>query len=172
MRYVFGYPPLSASPEVANNLKSRIQTEFCNFKSYFLIYFSATKSSKLTSSSCNATNPGYITASCPVSPKNYAFGWHFVLPDVSQSFITISCTFSKAGVITDMIQQPCNMHAYVYTPTGDTLISASANITGTSDTFVLSDVCTPPGRCNSAWWRVHKLILSFYPKYEASVGRC
>ena len=104
---------------------------------------SATKLANLDSTKINAVNPGFNSGSCPVSPNGYDYGWHFVLSDISQSFETISVTFAKAGVITDMVQQPCGMHAYVYTPTGDTLLGASANVTGTSTVFTLSDVCSP-----------------------------
>ena len=104
---------------------------------------SATKLANLDPSNVNAVNPGFNSGSCPVSPNGYAYGWHFVLSDITQSFESISVRFAKAGVITDMVQQPCGMHAYVYTPTGDTLLGASANITGTSTVFTLSDVCSP-----------------------------
>ena len=104
---------------------------------------SATKLANLDPSNVNAVNPGFTSGSCPVSPNGYVYGWHFVLPDISQSFDSISVKFAKAGVITAMVQQPCGMHAYVYTPTGDTLLGASANVTGTSTVFTLSDVCSP-----------------------------
>ena len=113
----------------------------------FFLYFSAIKTAFLDPSGVNAMNPGFRSGGCPLSSKGYTYGWHFVLPDLSHSFINISCTFSKAGTVTDMIREPCAMHAYVYTPTADTLLGASANVSGTSNTFILSDVCSPPSKC-------------------------
>lgn len=104
-------------------------------------------------------NPGFNSGSCPVSPNGYQYGWHLVLPDISHSFLTINCTFSKAGTVTDMVQEPCGMHAYVYTPTGDTLLGASANVSGSSNVFTLSDVCSPPSKSSfnsfSDWTQAH-----------------
>jgi hypothetical protein len=112
------------------------------------ILFLATKSATLNPRDVNATNPGFISGSCPVAPNNYEYGWHFELPDLTFSFISIRVVFEKAGIVTTMIQEPCGAHAYVYTPTGDRLVSASANVTGSSSVFVLSDVCSPPSKLN------------------------
>ena len=105
---------------------------------------SASQVASLDRNNVNAVNPGFNSGSCPLSPNGYTHGWHFVLSDLSQSFLTIHCQFAKAGVITEMVQEPCGMHAYVYTPSGDTLLAASANVTGSSRLFTLNDVCSPP----------------------------
>ncbi|CAF0894655.1 unnamed protein product [Adineta steineri] len=105
------------------------------------------KNAVLESSCINAVNPGYISSGCPVSPDGYNFGWHFVLPDISNAFVSINCQFSKAGTVTKMIAEPCAMHAYCYTPTADTLLGCTANVSGTDTKFTLSDVCMPPNPC-------------------------
>lgn len=111
----------------------------------------------------NAVNPGFNSGSCPASPNGYSHGWHFVLPDITFAFVTISCKFAKAGIITEMVQEPCGMHAYVYTPSGDTLLSASANVTGSSNVFTLSDVCSPPSMSSRYLLLFHTVsILVFF----------
>lgn len=94
-------------------------------------------------------NPGFSKGDCPTSADGHNYGWHFILPDRTNSFVTINCTFEKAGIITKMIQVPTGMHAYVFTPTPDTLRRGWAEITGTSTRFVLSHVCNPTSKCKN-----------------------
>lgn len=91
----------------------------------------------------NATNPGFSTGACPASPDNYPYGWHFVITDTSSSFLAVNCTFKNAGVVTKMVQSPTTKHAYVFTPTADTLLGAWAVVNGPLTVFPLSHVCTP-----------------------------
>ena len=90
-----------------------------------------------------AMNPGFSIGGCPVSSNGYPYGWHFVLTDTDSSFVAINCNFKQAGLITKMIQEPTTKHAYVFTPTADTLVGVWAVIKGTLTTFPLSHVCGP-----------------------------
>ncbi|CAF4973503.1 unnamed protein product [Rotaria sp. Silwood1] len=87
-------------------------------------------------------NPGFQTGQCPSSPDG-PYGWHLLLQGTSTSFVSISCLFKSAGVVTSMIQTPSNKHAYVFTPTADTLLDAWAVVQGPDTEFVLSHVCNP-----------------------------
>lgn len=88
-------------------------------------------------------NPGYKTGDCPSSPDGYQYGWHFVFSSTKTTFVTINCVFEKAGKVTKMIQTPTTKHAYVFTPTADKILSASASVNGIDTTFLLSHVCNP-----------------------------
>lgn len=132
---------------------------------------SAIKLAKLDPSNINAVNPGFNSGSCPASPNGHSYGWHFVLPDISHSFISINCKFAKTGVVTEMVQEPCGMHAYVYTPSGDTLVSATANVTGSSDVFILNDVCSPPSKF-PRYIYIHDLSVFFKDPCLEENGGC
>ena len=99
----------------------------------------------LKSAHRNSVNPGFSKGDCPTSPKNDPYGWHFILKGSTAAFKAINCTFRLAGTVTEMIQQPSNKHAYVFTPTSDTLVDAWAMIDGSDTEFVLSHVCSPSG---------------------------
>lgn len=90
-----------------------------------------------------STNPGFQQGSCPVSPNGDLYGWHFVLPGTDTSFVSINVLFKSAGLVTTMIQVPSNKHAYVFTPTADTLLGAWAVVNGPATQFNLSHVCSP-----------------------------
>jgi hypothetical protein len=104
-----------------------------------------------------ATNPGFKTGPCPATGSG-AFGWHFVLPGSPgeppnpESFNSISVTFQNAGVVTAFVYGTNKNQVYVFTPTADTLVSATADVNSSSANpqFNLSHVCTttaetPPG---------------------------
>ena len=91
----------------------------------------------------NSPNPGFSAGDCPTSPDNYQYGWHFILKGSTSSFTSINCTFKNAGTVTNMVQQPSNKHAYVFTPTSDVLVDAWAIVGGSENEFVLSHVCSP-----------------------------
>ena len=95
-----------------------------------------------------STNPGFGVGTCPENTQNAnTWGWHFILPGSpsSNTFVTLSATFAQAGTITTFISHPGPNHAYVYTPTGDTLLGATATVGGTGSPnlseFNLSHVC-------------------------------
>jgi hypothetical protein len=91
-------------------------------------------------------NSGYgDKGDCPGSPAEW--GWHFVLPGSDASFVTLTTTFENAGeIVTTTFGPPTDQHAYVYTPTDDTLVSATAEVTGGDVTFFnLSHVCAGGG---------------------------
>lgn len=72
---------------------------------------------------------GHGHESCPGSPAMW--GWHFVLTGGEAVFVQLTTTFQEAGVIvTDTFGPPDAKHAYVYTPTDDTLLSAVAQVSG------------------------------------------
>lgn len=100
-----------------------------------------TQKAYLKDAHIGATNPGFQAGDCPASPDGYGFGWHFVLKGTSSSFVSIHCLFKSAGVVTSMIQTPTNKHAYVFTPTADTLLDAWAVVQGPDTEFNLSHVC-------------------------------
>ncbi|CAF4142288.1 unnamed protein product, partial [Adineta steineri] len=88
----------------------------------------------------NTTSKTFQKGTCPVS-SNGRYGWHFTTPDVSTLFVSIECQFKTAGRVTRMIQTPSTQHAYVYTPTHDTLLSATAVVHGSMKSFSLQHVC-------------------------------
>jgi hypothetical protein len=96
-----------------------------------------------------ATNPGFKTGPCPATGSG-AFGWHFVLPGSPgeppnpESFNSISVTFQNAGVVTAFVYGTNKNQVYVFTPTADTLVSATADVNSSSANpqFNLSHVCT------------------------------
>jgi Domain of unknown function (DUF5979) len=90
-----------------------------------------------------ATNPGFQTGSCPDNPFNdNTWGWHFVLPGNSTTFVSLSASFQNAGIITQFLSFPTGKHAYVWTPGPDTLLGATAVVDGPETEFNLSHVCT------------------------------
>jgi Domain of unknown function (DUF5979) len=94
-----------------------------------------------------AMNPGFQTGTCPDNPFNDdTFGWHFILPGNSTTFVTLSATFQNAGTITQFVSVPTGKHAYVWTPGPDTLLGATATVEGPQTVFNLSHVC--PGTTN------------------------
>lgn len=94
-----------------------------------------------------ATNPGFEAGTCPANPQGTGdWGWHFVLQGSDTDFNSISAQFQNAGTITDFVSTPTAKHAYVFTPGPDTLIDATAEVTGPDTEFNLSHVC--PGTTN------------------------
>jgi hypothetical protein len=85
----------------------------------------------------------FDTEPCPQSPP--LWGWHFVLTGNDATFVSLSTTFEDAGTITTTtFGPPDDGHAYVYTPTDDTLTAATATVTGGDPEkvmFVLSHTC-------------------------------
>jgi hypothetical protein len=90
-----------------------------------------------------STNPGFETGSCPVNPNGTGdWGWHFILPGNDTDFVSVSAQFQNAGTVTDFVSDPTPKHAYVFTPGPDTLLDASAQVSGPQTEFILSHVCT------------------------------
>jgi hypothetical protein len=94
------------------------------------------------------TNSGFPDkGDCVGSPAQW--GWHFVLPNAAASFVSLTVTFQTAGTITlgaGDFGPPTDQHAYVYTATDDTLLSASAEVSGGDVAFFnLSHVCAGGG---------------------------
>jgi len=105
-----------------------------------------------------SVNPGFEAGDCPASSDGYLYGWHFVQRDTTTSFISINCTFQKAGQVTKMIQMPSNKHAYVFTPTSDTILGAWAVVSGSQTEFLLSHVCHPSSKCENLHLSCYLLI--------------
>lgn len=105
-----------------------------------------------------SVNPGFEAGDCPASSDGYLYGWHFVQTDTTTSFISINCTFQKAGQVTKMIQMPSNKHAYVFTPTSDTILGAWAVVSGSQTEFLLSHVCNPSSKCEDLQLSCYLLI--------------
>lgn len=97
-----------------------------------------TKGASLHSPHKGASNPGFTEGDCP----SVGYGWHFVLPGNDSAFVTITAHFDHAGIVTDFESHPTSKHGYIYTPGPDTLLGAEATVTGSSQRFVLSHVCT------------------------------
>ncbi|CAF4378158.1 unnamed protein product [Adineta steineri] len=89
----------------------------------------------------NATTTTFQKGTCPTSSNGCRYGWHFSTPDISTLFVSIECQFKIAGRVTRMIQTPSTQHAYVYTSTQDTLLSATAVVNGATKSFSLLHVC-------------------------------
>jgi hypothetical protein len=89
------------------------------------------------------TNSGFgEKGDCDGSPADW--GWHFVVSGNDTHFVKVTTTFEDAGtIVTTVFGPPSDKHAYVYTSTDDTLLSASAEVTGADDktNFVLSHTC-------------------------------
>jgi hypothetical protein len=92
-----------------------------------------------------ATNPGFEGGTCPASPIEGGWGWHFVLPGNKTTFVTIQAEFENAGTVTAFVSHPTAKHAYVYTPGPDTLLGATATVAGPATRFNLSHVCSGSG---------------------------
>ncbi len=77
------------------------------------------------------------------------WGWHFVLPGGTATFVALTAHFATAGDVT--LPGPAGAFvqsgkgAVVYTATDDTLTGADATIEGSTPQgyFVLSDTCVP-----------------------------
>ncbi len=77
------------------------------------------------------------------------YGWHFVLPGGTATFVSLTAHFTTAGDITipgpdgGFVQD--GKGAVIYTATDDTLTGATATIDGTTPQgdFVLSHTCLP-----------------------------
>lgn len=84
---------------------------------------------------------------CPGSPAQW--GWHFVLSTDDASFVSLTTTFATTGVVvTTSFGPPTDKHAYVYTATDDTLLSAVATVSGgdpEKTMLLLSHTCAGGG---------------------------
>jgi len=111
----------------------------------------------LNGSHVGATNPGFTEGSCPTPPEGQEtwYGWHFIMP-ANEDFTSLSVTFASAGTFSAdpfpggvFVADPDNSHAYIWTPTPDTLLGGSATSEtkdgepGTQTKFNLSHVCAP-----------------------------
>ena len=103
----------------------------------------------LNPSHVGATNPGFSVDSCPTPPAGQEgwWGWHFIMPQ-NNNFTSLSVTFQNAGTFTAdpfpgsvFVAHPDNSHAYIWTPTPDTLLAGSATSDGDNSFFNLSHVC-------------------------------
>ena len=109
----------------------------------------------LNDSHVGATNPGFSVDSCPTPPAGQEgwFGWHFIMPQ-NNNFTSLSVTFQSAGTFSAdpfpgsvFVAHPDNSHAYIWTPTADTLLAGSATSDGDNTFFNLSHVC--PGSAST-----------------------
>jgi hypothetical protein len=105
----------------------------------------------LNPSHVGATNPGFEVDSCPTPPEGQEgwWGWHFVMP--GNNFTSLTVTFQTAGTFSAnpfpgdvFVAHPHNQHAYIWTPTSDTLLAGSATSDGSNTFFNLSHVCAGP----------------------------
>ena len=90
-----------------------------------------------------AENPKFSRGACPTSSNGYLYGWHFILRGRETVFLKINCTFKYAKTVTEMVNHPSNKHAYVFTPTPDTLLGAVARVNGSGREIILSHICYP-----------------------------
>lgn len=86
---------------------------------------------------------------CPTPPEGQEgwWGWHFIMTG-NGDFTSLSVTFQDAGTFsadpfpgTVFVADPNNKHAYIWTPTDDTLLSGFATTNGNGTSFNLSHVC-------------------------------
>ena len=103
----------------------------------------------LNPSHVGATNPGFQQDSCPTPPAGQEgwWGWHFIMPE-NNNFTSLTVTFQNAGTFSAnpfpgsvFVAHPDNSHAYIWTPTPDTLVNGSATSDGDNTFFNLSHVC-------------------------------
>lgn len=94
-------------------------------------------------------NSTFKTGSCPTPPAGQEgwWGWHFLMPG-NNNFTSLSVTFASAGTFsadpfpgTVFVASPDNSHAYIWTPTDDTLTAGTATSDGENSFFNLSHVC-------------------------------
>lgn len=117
-----------------------------------------------------ATNPGFQEDTCPTPPAGQEgwFGWHFIMPN-NNNFLALTVTFEKAGTFTAspfpgnvFVADPDNSHAYIWTPTADTLLGGSALSDGDNNFFNLSHVC--PGVSDYEELTVSKTVETSYSR--------
>jgi len=104
----------------------------------------------LHSSHVGTTNSGFTpVGTCPTPPAGQEgwWGWHFIMPG-NNNFTSLSVTFQNAGTFSAdpfpggaFVAHPDNSHAYIWTPTDDTLLAGSATSDGKNTFFNLSHVC-------------------------------
>lgn len=96
-----------------------------------------------------AQNPGFNEGSCPTPPAGQEgwWGWHFIMP-ANEDFTSLTVEFASAGTFsadpfpgTTFVADPDNSHAYIWTPTADTLVNAFGTSSGSQTRFNLSHVC-------------------------------
>lgn len=109
----------------------------------------------LHASQVGVTNSGFETkGECPTPPAGQEgwWGWHFIMP-TNNNFTSLTVTFAAAGTFSAdpfpggvFVAHPDNSHAYIWTPTDDTLLAGSATSDGNNKFFNLSHVCpgNPP----------------------------
>jgi hypothetical protein len=100
----------------------------------------------------------------PRPPQPGEVAWHFMLPQSVQFgggtptnvFNTLTVTFQTAGTVTlgalSDFGPPNNAHAYVFTPTDDTLLAGDANIGRL--------ISAPPARSNDAQFNLSHTCAS------------
>lgn len=128
----------------------------------------------LNPSHVGTTNSGfYPKGDCPTPPAGQEgwWGWHFILPG-NENFTSLSVTFASAGTFTAdpfpgvFVAHPDNSHAYIWTPTDDTLLGGSATFASDAknppDKFNLSHVC--PGMADYEELTVSKTAVTSFTR--------
>lgn len=117
-----------------------------------------------------ATNPGFQVGDCPTPPEGQEgwWGWHFIMPG-NNNFTSLTVTFELAGTFsadpfpgTVFVAHPDNSHAYIWTPTPDTLVNAYGTSDGGATFFNLSHVC--PGVYDYEELTVTKTAVTSYTR--------
>jgi hypothetical protein len=128
----------------------------------------ATEAVPLNPAHVGATNPGFGVGDCPTPPAGQEgwWGWHFIMPG-NNNFTSLSVTFQNAGTFSAdpfpgsvFVAHPDNSHAYIWTPTPDTLLAGSATSDGENSFFNLSHVC--PGAYENL--DVTKTVVTSYTR--------
>lgn len=110
------------------------------------------------------------TGTCPTPPAGQEgwWGWHFIMPS-NGNFLSLSVTFEHAGTFSAdpfpggvFVAHPDNSHAYIWTPTDDTLVSGFATSDKDVDKFNLSHVC--PGEEQEEHLTVSKTAVTSYTR--------
>lgn len=140
-----------------------VKSKYVLFSLIVILIFSVTALALADGHTEVTLNPDHVgvtnsqfgsVSDCPTPPAGQEdwYGWHFVLLG-NYNFTSLSVTFANAGTFSAdpfpggvFIAHPDNSHAYIWTPTDDTLLAGSGTRDGDEGppnvtSFNLSHVC-------------------------------
>lgn len=124
-----------------------------------------------------AVNSLFQQGECPMPPEGQEdwWGWHFVMP-ANNNFLALSVTFQNAGTFTAdpfpglvFVSHPDASHAYIWTPTDDILLAASAESSGDNRFFNLSHTCA--GGAGQSLEVTKTVVTSYIRTHDWSIDK-